>query len=195
MINGLRGTLLSRGGDHAILDVHGVFYKVFMPGSVLADLGGEGETVTVLTHLYVREDQMALYGTRTSKQMEMFETLLNVSGVGPRLALAILGTLPVDTLENAISAGDVMLLTRVPGVGKKLAQRLVLELKGKLDLAAIGMAPGGAALTGPAGEVVAALTSLGYTTAEITAVLPKLPKDPTLGTEDLIMAALREMAS
>src|SRR5215218_8892860 len=102
MISGLRGTLLAKSGDHVIVDVKGVFYKVFVPGSVQAELGSEGETVTLLTHLYVREDQLALFGTRTSEQMDMFEKLLNVTGVGPKMALAILGTLPVDTLQGAI---------------------------------------------------------------------------------------------
>jgi Holliday junction DNA helicase RuvA len=191
MISGLRGTLLAKGGDHVIVDVQGVFYKVFVPGSVQAELGGEGETVTLLTHLYVREDQMALFGTRTSAQMEMFERLLGVTGVGPRMALAILGTLPVDTLQNAIAQGDLTLLTRVPGVGKKLAQRLVLDLKGKLDLSTI--AGGGPALTGPTAEVAEALTALGYNASEITGVLQKLPLDGSMPTEDLVMAALRQL--
>jgi Holliday junction DNA helicase RuvA len=191
MIAGLRGTLLSKGGDHVVVDVQGVFYKVFVPGTVVAEVGAEGETLTLFTHLYVREDQLALFGTRTAQQMEMFETLLNVSGVGPKMALAILGTLPVDTLQNAIAQGDLTLLTRVPGVGKKLAQRMVLDLRGKLDLAA-GVA-GGSALTGPTAEVAEALTTLGYNPSEVTAALQKLPHDPTLGIEELIMVALREL--
>lgn len=191
MIAGLRGTLLSKGGDHVVVDVQGVFYKVFVPGTVVAEVGTEGETLTLFTHLYVREDQLALFGTRTAQQMEMFETLLNVSGVGPKMALAILGTLPVDTLQNAIAQGDLTLLTRVPGVGKKLAQRMVLDLRGKLDLAAGGA--GGSALTGPTAEVAEALTTLGYNPSEVTAALQKLPHDPTLGIEELIMVALREL--
>ena len=191
MIAGLQGTVRSLGPDYVVVDVHGVFYKVFMPGTLLGEIGGAGETVTLVTHLYVREDQMALYGTRTERQMTLFEKLLGVSGVGPRLAMAILSTLPVDTVENAIAQGDLTLLTRVPGLGKKLAQRLVLDLKGKLDLAAIA---GGLPLaSGPAGEAVEALQALGYTPAEIMGVLPKLPHDATLNTEDLIRAALREL--
>ena len=134
---------------------------------------------------------MALFGTRTASQMEMFERLLGVTGVGPKMALAILGTLPVDTLQNAIAQGDLILLTRVPGVGKKLAQRLVLDLKGKLDLSTI--AGGGPALTGPTAEVAEALTALGYSASEITGVLQKLPLDGNTPTEDLVMAALRQL--
>src|SRR5689334_7002583 len=192
MMAGLRGTLVSKSGDHVIVDVHGVLYKVFVPGSVQAELGGEGEPVSLITHLYVREDQMALFGTRTPEQMTMFETLLNVTGVGPKMALAILGTLPVDTLQNAIAAGDLTLLTRVPGVGKKLAQRLVLEMKGKLDLSTI--AGGMPTLTGPTAEVAEALTALGYSAGEITAALQKLPRDGGETTEDLVMAALRQLS-
>jgi Holliday junction DNA helicase RuvA len=191
MITGLRGILLGKGGDHVVVDVQGVFYKVFVPGTVQSELGGEGETVTLFTHLYVREDQMALFGTRTQAQMDMFETLLGVTGVGPKMALAILGTLPVDTLQSAIAQGDLTLLTRVPGVGKKLAQRMVLELKGKLDLSTIG--GGGPALTGPTAEVAEALTALGYNANEITTALQKLPRDESQSTGDLVMAALRQL--
>lgn len=191
MIVGLHGILRARGSDHAVLDVHGVFYKVFLPGTVLSELPAEGESVTLHTHLYVREDQQALYGTRTAEQMEMFQTLLGVTGVGPKMALAILGTLPVDTLQNAIANGDLTLLTRVPGVGKRLAQRMVLDLKGKLDLSTIP--GGGPALSGPTAEVAEVLTGLGFSGAEVTAVLQRLPRDPNLGTEDLVLAALREL--
>src|SRR5438046_1512651 len=158
MIAGLRGTLLTKAGDHVVIDVGGVWYKVFVPGTVAADLGNEGEPVTIHTYLYVREDQLALYGARNAEQLAMFETLLGVTGVGPKMALAILGTFPVDTLQNAIGQGDLVLLTRVPGVGKKLAQRLVLELKGKLDLATLG-GGGLAAFSGPTAEAADAVAA------------------------------------
>ena len=191
MIVGLRGTLRARGTDHAVLDVGGVFYKVFMPGTALSDLPPEGEPVTLHTHLYVREDQMSLYGTREAEQMTMFETLLGVTGVGPKMALAILGTLPVDTLQSAIANGDLTLLSRAPGVGKRLAQRMVLELKGKLDLSSIP--GGGPALAGPTAEVADALTALGYSASEVTAALQKLPRDSDLDTGDLIRVALQSL--
>lgn len=196
MIAGLRGTLAGKEADSVIVDCGGVLYRVFVPGSALAELGAEGDSVRLHTHLAVREDSMTLYGCTTRRQIEMFETLLGVTGVGPKVALALLGTLPTDTLENAIAQGDLALLTRVPGVGKKLAQRLVLELKGKIDLAALGVGAGVAGAVPPAGplaDVAAALTSLGYSSAEIASVLPKLPQDGSQPVEDLVLAALQQL--
>lgn len=133
MIAGLEGTLAGLAGDHAIINVSGVYYRVFMPGSTLGTLGRTGDRVRVFTHLYIREDQMALYGSTDERQLALFETLLAVSGIGPKAALSMLGAMPADAIENAIASGNVDLLTRIPGIGRKTAQRLVLELKGKLD--------------------------------------------------------------
>jgi len=194
MIAGLRGKLAGKEPDAVIIDCGGVLYRVFVPGPALSELGDEGNEVRLHTHLAVREDAMTLYGCTTRRQLDLFETLLNVTGVGPKVALAILGTMPVDTLEQAISQGDVVLLTRVPGVGKKLAQRMVLELKGKLDLAALGLGGPGAPLpTGPLADVAAALTSLGYSAGEIGQVLPTLPADGSVPVEDLVMRALQQL--
>ena len=194
MIAGLRGKLAGKDPDSVILDCGGVLYRVYVPGSTLSEINGDDGDVMLHTHLAVREDSMTLYGCATRRQLELFETLLNVTGVGPKVALAILGSMPVDALEAAISQGDLVLLTRVPGVGKKLAQRLVLELKGKIDLTALGVGkPGAPAPTGPLAEVAQALTSLGYNAGEINAVLPKLPQDGSQPVEDLIMAALQQM--
>jgi len=194
MIAGLRGKVAGKEADSVIVDCGGVLYRVFVPGSTLSEIGAEGEDVRLHTHLAVREDAMTLYGCTTRRQLELFETLLSVTGVGPKVALAILGTMPIDTLEQAIAQGDLALLTRVPGVGKKLAQRLVLELKGKLDLAALGVGlPGGPVLTGPLAEVAQALTTLGYNAGEINQVLAKLPKDGAQPVEDLVMAALQQI--
>lgn len=193
MIAGVRGRLVSKGRDSVVVDCGGVLYQVFVPGSALAEVGEEGGEVMLHTHLYVREDQMSLYGATTRRQLDMFNTLINVSGVGPRVALAILGTLPTDTLESAISQGDLALLTRVPGVGKKLAQRLVLELKGKLDLSSIGGVAGPVQVSGPLAEVADALSALGYSSPEIAAALQKLPKDGSISVEDMVMASLQQM--
>jgi holliday junction DNA helicase RuvA len=190
MIAGLEGTVFQVGGDYAILNVGGVFYRVSMPTSSLASLGGAGATARLFTYLYVREDQLALFGTTEERQIRLFETLLGVSGIGPKAALSILGTMPVDALENAIAEGNVDLLTRVPGIGRKTASRLVLELKGKLDLmavAGIAAAPTGAA------DAMDALTSLGYSAAEIQAALATLPKDAPLSTEEIVMHALKRL--
>ena len=194
MIAGLRGKLARKEFDSVIVDCGGVLYRVFVPGPALSELGSEGEEVLVHTHLAVREDALTLYGCTTRRQLELFETLLNVTGVGPRVALAILGTLPADTLEQAISEGDLALLTRVPGVGKKLAQRMVLELKGKLDLAALGTSgPSAPAPTGPLADVAAALASMGFSTPEINQALAKLPGDGSVPAEELVMTALQQL--
>lgn len=191
MIVGLEGTVASFGGDHVVLNVGGVFYKVFMPGSTVATVGKVGKKARVHTHLYVREDQLTLYGTADERQLKMFETLLGVSGIGPRAALSILGTMQVDALENAIANGNVDLLTRVPGIGRKTASRLVLELKGKLDLTA--SVAGTAIPQSTAAEVVEALSGLGYSPAEIQAALMALPADTEQSTEEMIMFALKRL--
>lgn len=190
MIVGLEGVIASIGADHVVLNVGGVFYRVFMPGTTVAGLGKVGETVRVYTHMYVREDQMSLYGTSDERSLRMFEKLLTVSGIGPKVALSILGTMPVDSLEAAISSGNVDLLTRVPGIGRKTASRMVLEMKGKIDLVAasgVSMSPSAAS------EVVDALTNFGYSPAEIQTALSALPKDQELTTEDMVMFALKKL--
>ncbi|MDQ2806648.1 MAG: Holliday junction branch migration protein RuvA [Chloroflexota bacterium] len=194
MIAGLRGKVAGKEVDSVIVDCGGVLYRVYVPGSALSEVGDEGDDVRLYTYLAVREAAMTLYGCTTRRQLDLFETLLNVTGVGPKVALAIIGTMPVDTLEAAISQGDLMLLTRVPGVGKKLAQRLVLELKGKLDLAALGIGPAGSGMPpGPLAEVADALGALGYSAGEINTVLAKLPGDGSVPVEDLVMRALQQI--
>ncbi len=190
MIAGLEGTVASVARDHVVLNVGGVFFKVFMPASTIASVGAVGDTARVHTHLYVREDQLALYGAPEERQLRLFESLLTVSGIGPKVALSILSSMPVDALESAIASGNVDLLTRVPGIGRKTASRLVLEMKGKLDLmAAAGISASPSAAT----EVVEALTGLGYSPVEIQGALSGLPKDHELGTEEMIMFALKRL--
>lgn len=190
MISGLRGKVETFGADHVILDVGGVFYKVFMPASAIPSVGIVGETARLYTHLYVREDQMALFGATDPRQLKMFETLLTVSGIGPKVALSILSTMPVDSLESAIAAGNIDLLTRVPGIGRKTATRLVLDLKGKLDLVAALGIPGAPSA---ASEVVDALGGLGYSPSEIQAALSNLPRDEELNTEQMVLFALKRL--
>jgi Holliday junction DNA helicase RuvA len=190
MIAGLEGTIAQLGVDHAVINVAGVYYRVAMPTSSLAAIGQVGDVARVHTYMYVREDQLALYGAHEERQIRLFETLLSVSGIGPKAALSILGTMPVDALENAIAEGNVDLLTRVPGIGRKTASRLVLELKGKLDLVA---AAGISATPTAAADAVDALSGLGYSAAEIQAALSNLPRDTTLDTEEIVMHALKRL--
>jgi len=182
--------LASIAADHVVLDVGGVFYKVAMPGSSIGMLGQPGDVVRVHTHLYVREDQMALYGTTDERQLRLFESLLTVSGIGPKVALSILSTMPPDSLESAIAAGNVDLLTRIPGIGRKTASRLVREMKGKLDLVA---AAGITASPSAATEVVEALSGLGYSPAEIQSALSALPKDQEMDVEEMVLLALKRL--
>ncbi len=191
MIVGLEGTVAAFGGDHIVLNVGGVFYKVFMPGTTVAAVAKVGKKARVHTHMYVREDQMTLYGTEDERQLKMFESLLAVTGIGPKAALSILGTMPMDALENAIANGNVDVLTRVPGIGRKTASRLVLELKGKLDITA--SVAGTAIPPSTAAEVVDALGGLGYSPAEIQAALMALPADAELSSEEMIMFALKRL--
>jgi holliday junction DNA helicase RuvA len=190
VIAGLEGVLAAVAADHVLINVGGVIYKVSMPGTSISTLGKVGDTVYVHTFLYVREDQLALYGATSDRQLKLFESLLGVSGIGPKVALSILSSMQPDALESAISAGNVDLLTRVPGIGRKTAQRLVLELKGKLDLMSATGIIGDATA---ANEVVEALGGLGYSAAEIQAALSGLPRDEELNTEEMIMFALKRL--
>lgn len=190
MIAGLEGKISSLGADNVVLNVGGVFYRVAMPASLVGTLGAVGDVARVHTHLYVREDQLALYGAPEERQIRLFETLLGVSGIGPKAALAIMGTMPVDALEGAIASGNIELLTKIPGIGRKSAARLVLELKGKVDAHTLA---GATPATVATGEVVEALSSLGYNPAEIQAALAAIPKDSEMGTEDMVMFALKRL--
>ena len=190
MIAGLEGKISSVGPDHVVLNVGGVFYRVAMPGPLVTGIGKVGDTARLHTHLYVREDQLALFGAPEERQIKLFETLLGVSGIGPKAALAIMGTMPVEALEGAIASGNIDLLTKIPGIGRKSAARLVLELKGKVDSRTLATATPATVTTG---EVVEALSSLGYNPAEIQAALSAIPKDSEMGTEDMIMFALKRL--
>ena len=190
MIAGLEGVLATVAPDHVVINVGGVFYKVAMPGTAIASLGRIGDTVRVHTYMYVREDQLALYGGTSEQQLSLFESLLGVTGIGPKVALSILSAMQPEALQEAISAGNVDLLTRIPGVGRKTASLLVLQLKGKLNLAAAAGIVGNAAA---ANEVVEALSGLGYSVGEIQAALSGLPRDEELSTEDMVMFALKRL--
>lgn len=178
MIGFLRGTLLDRTPTEALLDVNGVGYRVLVSPSTLVALGDPGATVVVHTHLHVREDALTLYGFPSIDERACFEALLGAHGVGPALALAILSVHRPASLRQALAEDDVDALCMVPGVGKKTAARLLLELKSRLDL------PSGDVLvaiagesSGVRGEVREALASLGYGPQEISEALRDLPAE------------------
>jgi Holliday junction DNA helicase RuvA len=184
------GTVASIAGDSAVIQAGGVGYRVFCGPGTLAALR-EGAGTRLYTHHLVREDQQALYGFRTTEELGFFELLTTVTGVGPKVALAIVSARPVADLQLAIFQGDEGVLTAVSGVGKKLAARIVLELREKVSAA--GAAGGGGAAGSAESEVVGALQALGYTASEArsaaSAALSALPVGSSL--EDRVKAALR----
>jgi Holliday junction DNA helicase RuvA len=187
VIGRLRGTLVAIRGTGAVIDVHGVGYEVAMTPRSLGSLPGVGEEVVVHTHLHGREDGMSLFGFASESDRDLFRTLLTASGVGPKLALAVLGSMTGAELRRAVAMEDVDALTVVPGVGKRSAQKLVLELRPKLAEAEAEVVGGS-----PAGTVRQALEGLGYTPGEIREVVPQI--DPALPVADQIKAALRMLA-
>jgi len=148
VIGRLRGVIVEKGLDTVVLEVGGVGYVVAVTPRTLADLPGFGEEAVLHTHLHVREDQLALYGFDAAPDKDLFGLLLGVSGVGPKVAMAILATMTYDQLSIAVAADDIPALTTVPGIGKRSAQKLLLELKPKLD-----MVDAVVSSTGPIGEV------------------------------------------
>ena len=193
MIASLNGTVSAIFADSLILEVGGVGYRVFAAPSVLASAPVGGQ-LKLFTHHVIREDLQALYGFRNPEELGFFGLLLTVTGVGPKVALGIVGSRPVGDLQLAILSDDLALLTAVPGVGKKLAARVVLELKEKVAAAGVSA---GSASGGVAGEsdVVAALLALGYSAGEARQASREALSDATVGMdlEDRVKAALRTL--
>jgi len=188
MIASLKGILEALNTDSAIINVSGVGFQVFMPNSTLVTLGGTGEVVKVFTHTHVREDAILLFGFSSEEELKLFQMLINVSGFGPKIALAMLSSMSVEQLVSAIAGGSEELLTSVPGIGKKLAGRLILELKDKIGTgwARVRITPVGEG----DGEVIGALLSLGYSASEASRAVAGLPRDKELSLEDKIKLAL-----
>lgn len=189
MIGRLCGTLAEKNPPHLLIDVNGVGYEVDVPMSSFYNLPALGERVTLLTHFVVREDAQLLYGFLTAEERATFRQLLKIAGVGARTALAILSGLSVNDLAQAVSTQQAGRLIKVPGIGKKTAERLLLELKGKLgpDLAL----PGTAVQSDAQADIVQALVALGYNEKEAGAALKNLPKD--VGVSEGIKLALKAL--
>lgn len=195
MIASIHGTLEARRADQAIVRVGGFSLRIFAPASTLSRLGEPGSEVTLFTHFQVREDGMALFGFSNEAERDAFEQLISISGVGPKVGLALLSTMDSQSLYKAIADEDLQKISLAPGVGKKLAARLVLELKGKLPaLAGIG-GPGVSTAAGNLqAEVLEALVGLGYSTAAAQAALRKIPQDRPMTLEEQVTFALRSFA-
>ena len=195
MIASIHGTLEACRADQAIIRVGGFSVRVFAPATTLNRLNESGMEVSLYTHFHVREDGMALYGFSTEEDQDAFEQLISISGVGPKVALALLSVMDARTLFKAIADEDQQKLALAPGVGKRLAARLVLELKGKLpSLAALGGGASGYTSGKMQSEVLEALIGLGYSTAEAQAALGKIPQDQNMTLEQQITYALRSFA-
>ena len=188
MISSLHGKVESLGSDWAIINVGGIGFQVYMPTSTLSTLGAIGKEVQLYTHLHLREDNATLYGFTSSEELSLFQTLIGVTGLGPKMGLAMLSGMSVEQLVTAIATGSVDLLTVIPGIGKKVASRIILELKEKI---------GAGWITTPATQlaqentdVLAALTSLGYSAVEATKAVATLPATSEMGLEEKVKLAL-----
>ncbi|HEX9976675.1 MAG TPA: Holliday junction branch migration protein RuvA [Dehalococcoidales bacterium] len=189
MIASLKGRLETLSDDWATINVNGIGFQVHMPTSTLSTLGSRGQEVHIYTHLHLREDNATLYGFASPEELGLFQILIGVSGIGPKLALSMLSSMSVEQLTMAIATGNADLLTAVPGIGKKIAARLVLELKDKIG-AELVTTPAAAQLAQENADVIAALTSLGYSVAEASRAVANLPSAPDLTLEEKIRLAL-----
>jgi len=190
MIGRITGTLLGIEHQTALVDVGGVGYEIECPISTLCELPALGQTVTLLTHFVVREDAQLLYGFLTHDDRESFRILIKISGVGPKLAIGVLSGLSGDELAAAVERDDVATLTRLPGVGKKTAERLVVELRGRMTSSGRSQSSNAAS---PVEEAVLGLIALGYKEAEARKAINALPKDPEATPESLIRSSLKQM--
>ena len=187
MISSLSGRVTELGDTHLAIEIGGVGLQVFVPTSILGEVQ-RGQTLSLHTYLVVRETELSLYGFQSAEARQLFILLLGVNGIGPRLALAILSTLNVDTVRSAVSTGNNAILSQVPGVGTKTAQKIVLHLADR-----IGPSDGSSGLQelgSVDGELLEALSGLGYSVLEAQAAIQSIPKDASDGLEERLKHAL-----
>ncbi len=190
MIRRLRGRIEALTEEVAIVDIGPIGLEVYAPATQLAEWQ-VGQPVALFTYLHVREQELTLFGFGSEEDLELFEVLLGVSGVGPKLALSILSTLPPDTIRMAVANDEPGLLTRVPGIGAKSARKILFHLKDKIgapEYEGVGVTP----ITDEDAEVIEALTSLGYSVVEAQRAVQAVPKDVS-GVEDRLRAALAQL--
>jgi holliday junction DNA helicase RuvA len=186
MIAHLRGKLLAKHPNQAIVEAGGVGYDVTISVPTFSDLPQMGSEVALHIHTHVREDIIALYGFLRSAEKKLFEKLITVSGIGPKLAITILSGMPADEMVNAIRGNDIARLTRIPGIGKKTAERMVLELRDKLVVEKIGEIATAPALSPVEEDVLSALVNLGYQRAAAEKALASVAKSGKLGAFDSV---------
>ena len=175
MIASISGTIQRIEKDALVILVGGVGIRVFVPRTVLEDVGGVGRSLQLQTHLIVREQELSLYGFQTQEDLQLFEVLLGVNGVGPKVALSILSTLSPELLKSAITREETAVLQRVPGIGKKTAERIMFQLRDKLDLTAPASAM--PLLSDVDADVIDFLTGLGFSIVEAQSALQNLPRE------------------
>jgi Holliday junction DNA helicase RuvA len=192
MIAAVEGTLVSRGTSTVIVKSGPISLQINVPGSLINKLGHPGSTVLLHTHLHVREDIIALYGFATGQERALFEQLITVSGIGPKVALALLTALNADQIVSGIISGNADLLSQVPGIGKKTAARVILDLKGKLEKGWEGEII--SAVTDSDNDALAALTGLGYSVREAMQALSAIAQTEGMSVEDRVRLALQQLA-
>jgi Holliday junction DNA helicase RuvA len=191
MIDSVTGKVVTVTETYVVLMIGGVGLRVRVPSTVRDLIDGPGQTLTLYTRLVVREEDLILYGFADQEERALFETLIGIAGIGPRIALSVLSTLTIDHLKNAVVREDPDVLARVPGVGKKLAQKLVFELKDRL---AVDRVTGLAAISDVDTDVLAALTALGYSVVEAQAAIQAIPRDAPQDVEERVRLALQYFA-
>lgn len=190
MIRMVRGSVMARGKDYLVIDVGGIGYKVFVPEPA-ALAANTNEELTLHTYLQVREDALNLFGFADAEELAMFELLLGVNGVGPKVAMATVGVLSPDMLRMAVSSEEPAMIARVPGVGKRTAEKIVLELRDKVKHFGGSGVQSLAYATDVDSEVIDALISLGYSVVEAQRAVQKLPKE-AVGVEERLRLALSQ---
>ena len=192
MIGRITGTLVEKNPPEVLVEAGGVGYEIDVPMSTFYNLPALGQAVTLLTHLAIREDAHQLFGFLTAAERQAFRQLIRISGVGSRIALAVLSGMSVGELAQAVTLQESGRLTKIPGIGKKTAERLLLELKGKLGAALEGVAGGSATAADGSTDVLRALLGLGYSEKEAAAAVRLLPA--STGVSDGIRMALKSLA-
>ena len=193
MIASVRGIVAAVADDSLVIQVGGIGFRVLVPKVLLERMARPGQEVTLYTHLHVRENELTLYGCETEDELALFRLLQTVSGIGPKVALSILSSLPPDRFRVAIAQEDVTVLARVPGIGPKTDKKLVFDLRDRVraDVPPGGLAP---AMAEADADLIAALTGLGYNVAEIQEALRHLPAEP-LPLEERVRLALAYFVS